>query len=150
MAVVFFDRVVCKDCGGIYGVPLDFHLTVGMDKTPLIGPHKKIGGLLIGILTALIVVFLQGRPYLVGLFMGAGSVLGDAVESFLKRRLKIGEHGPLPILDQIDSPLGAIALTYFWLQPSISMIAAVLAMSVVLVLLVNIISYKLKIKETWW
>lgn len=150
MAVVFFDRVVCKDCKGIYGIPLDFNFTVGKDRTPLIGPHKKVGGLLIGIVVALIVVLLQGRPYLVGLLMGAGSVLGDALESFLKRRLKIGEHGPLPILDQIDSPLGAIILTYFWLRPPLPMIAAVLAMSVVLVLVINIISYKLKIKETWW
>lgn len=39
---------------------------------------------------------------IVGFLLGFGAMVGDAVGSFLKRRVGIGQGKPAPILDQID------------------------------------------------
>ena len=39
---------------------------------------------------------------LIGFLLGFGALLGDALGSFIKRRMGIGRGKPAPILDQID------------------------------------------------
>ena len=47
---------------------------------------------------------------LIGFLLGFGALLGDALGSFLKRRLGIGRGKPAPILDQLDFIIVALIL----------------------------------------
>lgn len=49
---------------------------------------------------------LQGA--LVGLFLGGGALIGDAVGSFIKRRIGIERGKAAPFLDQLDFVIGAL------------------------------------------
>lgn len=152
---------------GPLGWPLDFNIKVGRDQQPLIGAHKRWEGLITTALVAISVVAVQRwlypffysfsiidyqviNIYFVGGLLGAGSFLGDATKSFIKRRLKFRPHSSFPILDQIDHPLGALLLSYYWLRPSVAVMITVLLVTIPLVLVVNFVSYKLKIKDVWW
>ena len=152
---------------GPLGWPLDFNLKVGKAKKPLIGPHKRLEGIVTSVVIATLVVALQRwlYPYLssvslidysavniyfFGALLGGGSFFGDALKSFIKRRLNFPSHSSFPILDQIDHPLGALALSAYWFWPGWPVALTILLLTLPLVLLVNFISYKLGIKDVWW
>lgn len=152
---------------GPLGWQLDFNIKVGKDQMPLIGSHKRWEGIVTSIVVATSVVYIQRllHPALesisvinyqainifgLGFLLGMGSYLGDAMKSFIKRRLHFRPHDSFLILDQIDHPLGAIALSYYWFQLDISIIVTILVMTLPLVLAVNFASYKLGVKDVWW
>lgn len=83
-----------------------------------LSPNKTIGGLVGAIIGAFLVLTLLGTVS-VGLLVavGVGSVLGDLLESMLKRQAQIKDAGSwLPgfggLLDRIDSLLVALPLAY--------------------------------------
>jgi|SRR3989338_543450 len=152
---------------GPLGWPLDFGIRVGKNKRPLIGPHKRFEGLVTTSLVAIVVVAIQRwlhpylldislidyqsvNLYLLGSSLGLGSALGDAAKSLIKRLLNFPPHSAFPLLDQIDHPLGALAVSAYWFWPGWDIALTILIMTVPLVLLVNFISYKLRIKDVWW
>ena len=45
---------------------------------------------------------------LLGLALSGGALIGDAVGSFIKRRIKIGRGKPAPFLDQLDFAVVAL------------------------------------------
>ena len=65
------------------------------------------------IITPIITNIPQG--ILIGFLLGFGALLGDAIGSFLKRRLGIGRGKPAPILDQLDFLI--VALMFDLLLP---------------------------------
>ena len=92
----------------------------GWARRPLspLSPNKTIGGLVGAIVGAFLVLTLLGTVS-VGLLVavGVGSVLGDLLESMLKRQAQIKDAGSwLPgfggLLDRIDSLLVALPLAY--------------------------------------
>ena len=95
--------------------PLDAGLT--FRKKRLLGENKTVRGLLFAVLASLSVVLLQSffsygiidyslhSPFLVGLLIGIGVILGDALGSFIKRQFAIAPGESLYVLDQIDSVL---------------------------------------------
>lgn len=102
------------------------------------GDHKTWRGLIFGVLAAVLIALLQMilAPYLsvyllieysfvntvvVGLLLGSGALIGDAVKSFVKRQIKISEGKSWPPFDQIDWIIGAFIFTefYFSLSPVI-------------------------------
>jgi CDP-2,3-bis-(O-geranylgeranyl)-sn-glycerol synthase len=90
--------------GERWSLPLDGGLRF-VDGRPLLGPSKTVRGLVLSLVACLLVALLLGYPWVLGLKFGAASMAGDAVSSFLKRRLDIPSSGRFLGLDQIPEIL---------------------------------------------
>lgn len=104
-----------------------------------LGPNKTVRGLLLGTTAAIAATYCQAalyrfepfarfslldydrvQPFLLGFLLGFGSLVGDGMGSFLKRRLgkRPGEH--LWLIDEISMAVGAIVfLAILYPSPSI-------------------------------
>ena len=107
--------------------PVDFGLK--LRGIQLVGNHKSWGGFLTGILTGVAVAFIQmfiaivtdfryelieynfSNTLILGLTMSFGALLGDLVESFIKRQISMKPHARLFPFDQIDHIIGSLGLT---------------------------------------
>ena len=92
------------------GPPLDGGRT-WRDGKPLLGSNKTLRGFISGVLVGTLVGTAQGRT-LAGFLMGLGSMLGDAMGSFIKRRLDLKPGDQAPGLDQLGFLLVALTLVY--------------------------------------
>lgn len=100
---------------------------------------------------ALLLILATTIIILNGMIIGFGAILGDLVESFIKRRLKIRSGKSLPIFDQIDFIIGAwIAIILLYPETAWKYFLIALIITPLLHLLANIIAYKLKLKKVWW
>ena len=89
-------------------------------------------------------------PGVVGFLAGLGAIGGDALASFLKRRLNIAPGAPLIIFDQLDYVFGFLILTSMLTPWRWSEILFLLAFTFILHPLSNLAAYWLKIKKTYW
>lgn len=161
MAPVLFKNI------NFLNYPLDFNKKIG--QTKIFGTHKTWRGLFFGILTAIFAAFAQSIFYrfevfsdislidfnknsfiLIGFLMGFGSIFGDAVKSFFKRKLNIKEGDPLIFFDQIDFIIGAFAFLAIIYVPPLKIIITGTVITVLLHFISNCIGYKLKLKSVWW
>ena len=91
---------------------------------------------------------LQGA--IIGLFLGGGALIGDAVGSFIKRRIGIERGKAAPFLDQLDFVVGALVFASFIIFIPLNMIIIILVISIVLHLLTNMIAYLIGMKDVWY
>lgn len=91
---------------------------------------------------------LQGA--IIGLFLGGGALIGDAVGSFIKRRIRIERGKPAPFLDQLDFVVGALLFASLIVFIPLNMIILILIISIVLHLLTNMIAYLIGMKDVWY
>ena len=85
-----------------------------------------------------------------GFLLGFGAILGDLIESFLKRRANITRGGPLPLLDQLDFIFGALLLSFPFLDLTHQKILIIILITPILHFSTNYVAYKLKLKEVPW
>lgn len=106
--------------GGRWSAPLDagWHF---LDGRPLLGSSKTVRGLVAAVAGTACAAALLGFSLGLGAQIGALSMLGDALSSFVKRRLGITPSGRATGIDQIPEALlpllvirGVLALS--WLQ----------------------------------
>ena len=128
-----------------------------------------IGGTLIGIITGIIQGYLApeiianfgqyittpivtsiSNGILIGFLLGFGALLGDAIGSFLKRRLGIGRGKPAPLLDQLDFLIVALILVSFVVKLSLSFIVIAIVLTLIIHLLANTGAYLLGLKDVWY
>ena len=95
-------------------------------------------------------------PLMVIFTLPVGSLAGDLIASFFKRRLNIARGQALPLIDQLDFVFGAWVLTiifdssWFFDNFVLLIIIATLILTPILHLLFNIVGYKLGVsKEPW-
>ncbi|MCK4475657.1 MAG: CDP-2,3-bis-(O-geranylgeranyl)-sn-glycerol synthase [Methanophagales archaeon] len=95
--------------------------------------------------------------FLVSLFcLSAGTMLGDMLGSFIKRRLGLKRGAPFPLLDQLDFVGGAWLLLFLFAGDwfievfSLDMIIAVILITPPLHLLTNYIGFKIGKKRVPW
>jgi CDP-2,3-bis-(O-geranylgeranyl)-sn-glycerol synthase len=150
-----------------FAYPLDFGLTLGGE--PVLGAHKTFRGLLAGLAVAVTVASVQAwlyqrppirtlsllpydqvHPAWWGLLMGAGAIAGDALKSFVKRRLGIPPGQPWIPFDQIDFLIGALALTSIAFTPPWSVVAGILIVMPVIKVLVAHAAYRVGLRPTAW
>jgi CDP-2,3-bis-(O-geranylgeranyl)-sn-glycerol synthase len=103
--------------------PLDGHIMWRGQR--LFGSHKTIRGIIWGGVAGSITATVQylgtgwfnslGNALLIGLLLGLGALLGDAIKSFLKRRWAIQPGSAWIPWDQIDFVIGAYLAT-IWLK----------------------------------
>ncbi|WP_407424116.1 CDP-2,3-bis-(O-geranylgeranyl)-sn-glycerol synthase [Methanobrevibacter sp.] len=86
----------------------------------------------------------------IGFLLGFGALLGDAIGSFIKRRLGIGRGKPAPLLDQLDFII--VALIMVSLVVELNWICIILAIILTLFfhLLTNTCAYLLGLKDVWY
>ncbi|WP_458456725.1 CDP-2,3-bis-(O-geranylgeranyl)-sn-glycerol synthase [Methanobrevibacter sp.] len=128
-----------------------------------------IAGTIIGVITGIIQGFLA--PFIIsqygafiytpivtslpngiviGFLLGFGALLGDALGSFLKRRIGIGRGKPAPILDQLDFLIVALILVSLVVKLNITFIAIAIILTLVIHLLANTGAYLLGLKDVWY
>lgn len=97
--------------GTRWALPLDGGCTF-LDGRPLLGPSKTLRGLVASVLGAALAASVLDFSPATGAVMGAASMLGDALSSFVKRRLGIVSSGRATGLDQIPEALLPLLVVY--------------------------------------
>ena len=126
-----------------------------------LGKNKTWRGLVGGTIVAIIAVMIQKAiqppfapydyywvsPLVLGFCMGAGALIGDAIESFFKRKVGVKPGQPWIPFDQIDWIVGAVLLTNIYMN--IGMEKSLIAILIFGILhpVANLIGYFLKIRE---
>lgn len=87
---------------------------------------------------------------LIGFLLGFGALLGDALGSFLKRRLGIGRGKPAPILDQLDFLIVALILVSFIVKLDFTFIIIAVVLTLVIHLITNTCAYLFGLKDVWY
>ena len=80
--------------------PLDVGATLA-DGHPLLGASKTWRGLVTAVLTTALLSLALGWPWQIGATIGACAMLGDALSSFIKRRMGLPSSAMAPGLDHI-------------------------------------------------
>ena len=144
--------------------PIDFGLK--LDKAPLFGPNKNwrgaiiyiFGGTLVTVLLHLaqpsqpwISVVFSNDPYWLGLLVCSAYVLGELINSFIKRRLKIapGSQGNL-IQRFFDNTDGALAMGFvliFGYEMQLSLLLTSFAISLLIHASTDVLMRRLKLKS---
>lgn len=87
---------------------------------------------------------------LIGFLLGFGALLGDALGSFLKRRIGIGRGKPAPILDQLDFLIFALILVSFVVELNWLFIIIAIVLTLIIHLIANTGAYLLGLKDVWY
>ncbi|MEM2726930.1 MAG: CDP-2,3-bis-(O-geranylgeranyl)-sn-glycerol synthase [Archaeoglobaceae archaeon] len=150
--------------------PMDFGKNF-VDGRRILGDGKTFSGFFGGILGGILIANVQrvievplgvkifsSIPYNEFLYLVLaftfGSMLGDSVGSFVKRRLGFERGRSFPIVDQLTFLIFAMAFASltkaFWELFGTLEIAIAIIITPVLHLLVNFLAYKMKLKEVPW
>ena len=140
-----------------------------LDGKPILGSHKTIRGFFAGLAIGTLVGFVEhvlfeashrfpflsvitfSPSFLLGFVLSLGALIGDLMDSFIKRRLAIPPGSPLPVVDQLDFVIGALlfSLTIGGLpSPLITLIVIIVTPPIHL--LTNFLAYLLGVKKQWW
>ena len=149
------------------GYPVDFYKNF-FDNKRILGDHKTIQGLIMGILSGLmtsIIVFYLAHdlmmlkygytgmkfPLWIGLIMGWGCNFGDMAGSFVKRRINIPSGGSFLIFDQT----GYILFGLLWSWPVFKIIpwqflVTLLIIAPLIHFGANLLAYLFGVKDVPW
>jgi CDP-2,3-bis-(O-geranylgeranyl)-sn-glycerol synthase len=135
------------------GTPLDGGKSF-LDGERILGAHKTVRGLLAGIIAGSVIGFAESpvdsRLLLGGFMVALGTVLGDLLGAFFKRRIRIKPGSPLPIVDQLDFVFGGLLLGQSVFPLSLWSILIVVLVTPPIHLGTNYGAYLLGIKRTRW
>jgi CDP-2,3-bis-(O-geranylgeranyl)-sn-glycerol synthase len=147
------------------GQPIDFGRKMP-DGRPIFGSHKTIRGFAAGVIAGTLVgaaeywlmpqvapadfVLPYGFSLLLGFMIPLGALTGDLVHSFAKRRLNIAEGAPLPVVDQLDFVIGAVAFASLVSAPPLLTVGIILVITLPIHLLTNTFAYLTGAKKTPW
>ncbi len=91
-----------------------------------------------------------GEWILLGLALSGGALIGDAVGSFIKRRINIERGRPAPFLDQLDFVIGALVFASLVVTLPLNLILIILIITAFLHVAANTIAYLLGMKDVWY
>ena len=135
------------------GTPLDGGRRLA-DGQPIFGSHKTVRGVIAGVVVGTLIGIAESvvdsRLLIAGFMIALGSVLGDLLGAFIKRRLKVKPGKSFPILDQLDFILGGVLLGYPFFQIGLISIVLVVVVTPPIHLATNYGAYRLGIKKTRW
>ncbi|MEM3783556.1 MAG: CDP-2,3-bis-(O-geranylgeranyl)-sn-glycerol synthase [Candidatus Bathyarchaeia archaeon] len=136
------------------GLPLDFGKNF-YDGKPIFGKNKTFRGfffgLTIGTLVGLVeAFFFTEYPISFGFLLSLGALLGDLAGAFLKRRIGLTPGELLPVVDQIDFIIGALAFFLPFNVLSLELALTVLLITPPLHIVTNFTAYKMGLKSNPW
>lgn len=151
----------------VFNIPLDGGAMYKGKR--VFGKNKTWRGVVFAVIFALITIFIQRLLYVnfdsfkaislydysqsiftLGVLLGLGAIIGDAIKSFFKRQLGRKPGTQWPFYDQIDFILGAFLFSGWFYWPGFSVFVALLIFTPALHKLVNVIGFKLGLKEVPW
>ncbi len=115
-ALYFIFPAYCANAAPVIfggGLPLDAGKAF-FDGKPILGSHKTVRGFLAGLIVGTLVGFsgqfvLSGeQSALLGFMLSLGALVGDVIDSFVKRRLGLSPGSPVLLADQLDFVFGAL------------------------------------------
>lgn len=134
--------------------PMD--LGVSWRGKRLFGPNKRMRGLVFGTVMAGLAAVVIGKlapdtlvsdhTFLIGCMLGFGALLGDAVESFFKRRRDIAAGDSWFPFDQVDYIIGGLLLVYPFARIPAWAVMTIVITYFALHLLVAYLGYRLGLK----
>ncbi len=137
------------------GTPVDFNRK--FRGKPIFGKHKTMRGLVFGIASGVVIGAAEslapGYSYMliIGVALSIGTLFGDMVGSFIKRRLGHKEGANIFLMDQYLFLVFALLFAYpLGNFPSIYGILFIVALTGVLHVATNRLAHKAKIKEVPW
>lgn len=136
----------------------------------ILGSHKTWRGFIFGVGGAIIAALVQTSLYeqseffenlslipynernfvVVGVTMGMGALLGDAVKSFFKRQLSVAPGQRFFPWDQLDSVIGGLILLPIVYVPSWYMAVTSVLLAFISHVTIRHVGYWLKIAQTKW
>jgi len=139
------------------------HLTVFGEHKTYFGFIVGVGGaLIVGLIQALIFENVAGAQWLflfpytianglvLGFLLGFGSLFGDLMKSFVKRRLNIKSGSSFFPFDQLDFVVGGLLFGAWVYFPSWWHVLVLVLLTPLLHLISNVIGYKMGLKKVWW
>lgn len=125
LAVANGAPIIAKNVFGTrWSAPLDAGWRF-VDGRPLLGPSKTVRGVVAAVAGTVVAAALMGFSLGLGAVLGALAMLGDALSSFVKRRLGIAPSGRATGLDQIPEALLPLLVVRGALELSLPEVAAV-------------------------
>ena len=124
-----------------------------------LGSHKTVVGFALGVVVAVAIAFVQTRVaagpsagywLTVGLAQGFGAMGGDALKSYLKRRVGIAPGERWMPADQLDFIIGALLLMAAIVSLAWGDVLLLLTFTFLAHIAVNHIAYALRIRDTAW
>jgi CDP-2,3-bis-(O-geranylgeranyl)-sn-glycerol synthase len=150
------------------GTPIDGNRR-WTDGRRLLGDGKTIrgfiGGVFCGCLIGGLQIFAQDLSLVSALpqlqiqtviLLSSGALVGDMVKSFFKRRFAIERGGKWPVIDQYDFVAGACIFVlignpeFVFTYLTLPIMITIIVITPILHRVVNIIGYKLGVKEVPW
>lgn len=144
------------------GKPADFGKNF-IDGNRILGDGKTIRGFFFGFWGGILIgrfqMFLISRPgfpsglqipvwgWEIVLLLTVGSLLGDLIASFIKRRLGIRRGQSAPLLDQLDFAIGAILLASMVWLPPVEIIVTILLVTPLVHMMGNSIAFRVGVKS---
>jgi CDP-2,3-bis-(O-geranylgeranyl)-sn-glycerol synthase len=119
------------------------------DGEPLFGDHKTINGTLYGLITGTVIGLLQ-KQLIKGALLSIGTIGGDILISFVKRRMRLKPGAMFPLVDQIGFIIFASALASLIEQPTWERIITIIIATIPIHFLTNVIAWLLKLKSNPW
>jgi CDP-2,3-bis-(O-geranylgeranyl)-sn-glycerol synthase len=135
------------------GAPLDFGKK--FMKKPIFGKHKTVRGTISGLCAGFLTAFAE-YPFLnymllTGIMLSIGTILGDLLGSFIKRRAGIKEGASVFLMDQYLFFVLALVFAFpFGNLPSLPGIIVLIVLTGVLHRLTNVLAHKARIKKVPW
>ncbi|HRY63222.1 MAG TPA: CDP-archaeol synthase [Patescibacteria group bacterium] len=145
--------------------PLDFGKTFRGRR--IFGSHKTWRGLIVGLAAAFLFFLWQKYLYnsypsirsfslidynsvntLIGLIMGLGAIIGDAIKSFFKRQFNIAPGYPWFPFDQLDFVVGGVLLSWPFIPVSVNVILVAILLGLLFHLLFKILGHILRVDKT--
>lgn len=136
---------------------------VFLDRKPIFGSHKTIRGFLSGLFVGTMVGILQTILFntflfeysiqlqynvLLGFMLSLGALVGDLLESFIKRRLDLPPGSSLPVADQLDFVVGALLFSVPVSPPPILSVIIIIVITIPIHFLTNVFAAFLNLKRS--
>jgi len=146
--IAYLTNASCTLAGRLRTHPLDFGLRLGGKR--LFGGGKTFEGLLIGFNAGLLLSLLLPVNLIIAIWVVIGSLAGDLLGSFIKRRLNLARGSSFAPMDQ----LGFLVVAYFALSffEPVDYLLAVLLLAATYFIhrLTNLLAYRLGLKSVSW
>lgn len=130
--------------------PVDFEATLNNKR--IFGSHKTYRGLFFGILSASLLSLIQGNGLIVGLILGSGTLFGDLVGSFIKRRINLKPGGKNLLVDELPGSFFALVFAFLFGVLTINLYQCLflLIIGLPIHILANKTWHKIGLKEVPW